>query len=368
MKFNTPIIQVIAHYPPYLGGMENCAEKIAQILADRGNKVTVLSSDQKYTNKYKDQKNMKVFRLKSIEIAHTPIIFSLLPKLLKSPKGSLIHIHISQAFVPEMVYLASKLTHFKYIAHFHLDVDTSGKFGVLLKPYKKHILSRVLRNANQVICLSEEQKRFLVRNYKINSNKISIVTNGVGKEFFLKPTNQKNKVPHLLFVGRLSAQKNIQLLVKTVAKVKMPVILDIIGEGEDEKDLEDLISKLDLKNVVLHGGKTGKQLINFYKNSDAFLISSQKEGISLALLEAMAAGLPIVGVDTMGIRELIKGTGVLVKNPDPKSFSQEIEKLLVDTKKMKELSKKSKEKAKKYTWENTVNLIEKVYQKALYDY
>ena len=75
----------------------------------------------------------RVHYLKSIEFAHTPILFTLFFRLLVLPRHSLIHLHVSHAFAPEIVYLISKLKGIPYIAHIHLDVDPSGPLGFLLR-------------------------------------------------------------------------------------------------------------------------------------------------------------------------------------------------------------------------------------------
>ena len=89
-------------------------------------------------------------RLAAWDIAHTAIIPGLLRQLLRKPRGSVVHLHIAQAFVPEMVYAAHLLRGLPYVAQLHLDVGPSGKAGFLLRVYKPLILKRVLRGAARV--------------------------------------------------------------------------------------------------------------------------------------------------------------------------------------------------------------------------
>src|SRR5258708_38502773 len=88
--------------------------------------------------------------------------------------------------------------------------------------------------------------------------------------------------------------------------------LTIVGDGEDREKLETLTKDLNLKNVTFEGKKYGEQLQEYYKNADVFVICSDQEGMPLVVLEAMAAGLPIIGSDVAGIHELVEGSGILV--------------------------------------------------------
>src|SRR2546422_4168818 len=141
ITLTTPtIIQVTSYYPPHLGGMENVAAQIAEGLVDKGYAVLVYTSDMSYSRNAVISSKSQVRYLKSIEFAHTPIIFTLFFRLLALPRHSLIHLHVAHAFSPEIVYLISKLKGIPYIAHIHLDVDASGSLGFLLEPYKKLFL------------------------------------------------------------------------------------------------------------------------------------------------------------------------------------------------------------------------------------
>src|SRR5437667_8635703 len=128
---------------------------------DRGYTVSVYTPNIGYSRKALSNAKVRVYYLKSIEIAHTPIIFTLFFRLLALPRHSLIHLHVAQAFSPEIVYLISKLRGIPYIAHIHLDVDASGPWGFLLGPYKKLFLKPVLKSAAKLICVSEAQKKLI---------------------------------------------------------------------------------------------------------------------------------------------------------------------------------------------------------------
>ncbi len=364
ITLTTPtIVQVISYYPPHLGGMENCAAQIAEGLVDKGYAISVYTSDIGYSRNAVNSSKSQVHYLKSFEFAHTPIIFTLFFRLLALPHHSLIHLHVSQAFSPEIVYVISKLRGIPYIAHIHLDVDASGPFGFLLGTYKKLFLKRVLRSAAKLICVSEAQKKFIASKYALPLESIVVVPNGVAEVYFVGERTSDNAVPRLLFVGRLSVQKNLPLLIEAISHMQESVILDIVGDGELRKDVEALIQKYGLQNVQLHGKKTGKELLEFYKSADISVLPSFKEaGASLSMLEALAAGLPVVAVDSPEIQEMLADCGVLVQDATPTTYAKALDALLSDKDTLRNLKTLSVQKARAYSWENLLASIEDVYK------
>lgn len=362
------IIQITSYYPPHLGGMENVVAQIAEGFVEKGYTVSVYTSDIGYTEDAMLHYKSQVYYLKSVEFAHTPIIFTLFFRLLALPRHSLIHLHVAQAFTPEIVYMISKLKAISYIAHIHLDVDASGPLGFLLEPYKKLFLKRVLKSAARIICLSEAQKRCIAAKYALPLASITVIPNAVAEEYFIGKKTSENTVPRLLFVGRLAAQKNLSLLIEAVSQMKTSVFLDLVGEGELRKSIEALIQKYGLQKVVkLHGKKRGEELIQFYKSADIFVLPSFKEGISLAMLEALAAGLPVVASDTPEIRPILGECGLLIQDPTARNYAGALDDLLSNKEKIRELSNLSIVKAQAYSWENVLSCIEDVYKEVSYE-
>ena len=357
------VIQIVSYYPPCIGGMQNVVREISERLAEKGHQVEVFTSDIGCKKgKLRSTKNLKIHYLKSFEFAHTPIMPSLFFKLLKISKDSVMHVHIAQALVPEIVCLISKIKKIPYIAHVHGDIQPSGKYGFLLLLYKKLFIKRILSKAEKVVCLSKEYKQFIFKKYRIIKSKIIVIPNGVGKEFFMKKEKKLNKIPNLLFVGRLSVEKNIPELIEAVSLLKKRVTLHIVGEGEKNEELKKLILGKKMKNVILHGQKTGRELISFYKHADIFLLASSYEGQPLTLLEAMASQTPIIASNRRGISEIIGNVGILVSPPTSKNFASAINSLIENRKLIDVLSKRGRKKANNYDWDKIVEEFEDVYE------
>ena len=104
-----------------------------------------------------------VRHIRAFEVAHTSIMPTLPLELLRLARGSIVHLHIAQAFVPEAVYTAHVLRGLPYVAHLHLDVGPSGPAGFLLRAYKPFVLRKVLRGAGVVVVFTDDQRQTIAR-------------------------------------------------------------------------------------------------------------------------------------------------------------------------------------------------------------
>jgi glycosyltransferase involved in cell wall biosynthesis len=365
---NPTIVQVVGYYPPHIGGMERVAKNASEYLAQKGHKVFVLTSDKDADKEnFQTMNNLTIHAMKSFEFAHTPFTPSLAWHLFKIPRHSLIHLHLSQAYYPEFVWLISKIRGIPYVVHFHLDVEPSGKLGPLFVVYKSLVWGPVLRSAAKIIVCSPEQAVLIQNKYRVKADRIAVIANAVSDDFFYSrtalPMADKLK---LLYVGRLSSQKKVDRLIYAMSLLKSPARLTIVGDGEDREKLELLTEKLGLNNISFEGAKNDKEMQKYYQSSDIFLISSDNEGgTPLAVLEAMAASLPVLGSNVAGIRELLQGVGNLIDKPFAEGFADAINFLWQNPAKLRELSVASFNKAKQYTWPRFIIEVEEVYKEIL---
>jgi len=360
------IVHVVASYPPRLGGMEKVVQTLAEAQVNQGLPVSVVTSDQGARNENTTDAS-PVKRIKSFEVAHTPIMPLLFFELLKIDKRSVVHLHIAQAYTPETVWLASKLHGFPYIAHIHYDAAPSGPAGFLLKIYKPLILKRVLRAARFVIVFTEDQKVDVYQKYGVELDKIKVIPNGVEDKFYYDGLRSLHTTPRLLFVGRLNVQKNVKQLLYALEGVSNQFETTIVGDGELATELKIITKNLKLENVKFVGRADGARLLSFYKQADIFILTSEREGMPLVLLEAMAMGLPIIAADVMGVRDLVENnkTGLLVRLGSPESLRAAMLKIKSDGSLYEKMNRLSTRKSMKYQWE-TANLklneqYEKVY-------
>jgi glycosyltransferase involved in cell wall biosynthesis len=359
------VVHVAPFYPPRLGGMERVAQTLAELLAERHDvEVLTTSCGSGGAPRRERRGTLRISRCWGMELAHTPLSPGLVARLLATPRRAIVHAHVAQAFLPEVVWLTSALRRRRYLIHFHLDVDASGRFGGLLPAYKRFVFGPVLRRAAAVIALSDEQADFVISHYRVRRNRVTIVPNGVSPSFYVgeeREDAQRTMAPlRLLFVGRLDAQKNVIRLLDAITHVSAPVELVLVGDGEQRDLIEEHLRTLGLHNVRLVGAAAGAGLLAWYRWADAFVLPSDKEGMPLVLLEAMAAGLAIISTDVPGSRELVDGVGLLA-DPRPDALGEAIQRVATDPELLGKLSALSAEQGPSHSWNERITDLERLY-------
>ena len=359
------IVHIVAHYPPFLGGTERVAYEVATEQARQGEIVEVVTSTIGYKKGYKDSKisGYTVTRLAGISLFNVPIIPALLFSLLRQPRDAVFHVHVVQAFIPEIAVFAARLRGAKVIMHFHLDVVASGTFGIIFTWYKRLLFARTLRAAQRIIVFSQDQAKLVTQKYKVEPSAIAIIPNGVASQYFFKGERTLPAKPTLLFVGRLSPQKNVQQLLHALHGVSDTFQTIIVGEGSLAAELQKLSRDLALQNVAFLGRVEGEELLTLYRQATVFVLPSEREGMPLVVIEAMAMGLPVVATDVLGTRDLVKEgqNGLLATYNSPASLRKALLTIVSNASRYAKLSKGAQLQAKGYTWAHVVGKLREVY-------
>jgi glycosyltransferase involved in cell wall biosynthesis len=182
-------------------------------------------------------------------------------------------------------------------------------------------LYRILYNkADAIICLCDSMIEDLAEHFRVNSHKMIRIYNPVDMEAVQNQADQGENPfqtsgpgPHLVAVGRLSFQKGFDRLIQDfpflLAK-KPNARLWILGKGEREKDLRDLINQLGLEEKVFLAGFQ-QNPFQWLKHADLFVLSSRFEGLPNTLLEALSCGCPVVALQHPGgTEEVLRKMGL----------------------------------------------------------
>lgn len=125
----------------------------------------------------------------------------------------------------------------------------------------------------------------------------------------------------LLFVSRLAREKNVDVLVRAIAQTRVPSRLIIAGEGPEREALEHLAAEQGIPDRVRFlGAVEREELPDLYASADAFVFASVTETQGLVLVEALAAGTPVIAADAPQVREVLGGAGRLVPS-SPAAFA-----------------------------------------------
>lgn len=189
------------------------------------------------------------------------------------------------------------------------------------------IESFAYKNNTMVVITSERQSIYISNRYSVPKENISVIPNYIDTKLFKPAEYEKNYTNRLVFIGRLSKQKNLFNLIDAISQTKL--VLDIYGQGQlgDKLDLcaKRLGARVNFMGVVPNNELP--QILNRYRY---FVLPSLYEGMPKSLLEAMACGLVCIGTDVEGINEIIENDvdGYLAKSTDATDIAKAIDKAI----------------------------------------
>ncbi|MDR7078854.1 glycosyltransferase involved in cell wall biosynthesis [Neobacillus niacini] len=277
--------------------------------------------------------------------------------LTKGWKYDIVHVHyIFPTGILGLFY--KKLFNIPLVVTAHGgDIDKMAKKNKFFKKCTEVIL----KEADYVICVGDQLYSNVITEYNIPSNKITVLNMGVDTKIFC-PKN-KNELRNnfgipastkvILFVGNIIKQKGVKELVTAYKNININISntqLVIIGAKKDPsffKDLELFIKDNKLKDISILEPKTQKEISEWMGISNVFVLPSHIEGLGLVALEAMACKVPVVASRVGGLQYLLAdGVGFLVPPKNHKELEDTISYVLLNE-------------------ENSYNIIERAYQKAL---
>jgi len=186
---------------------------------------------------------------------------------------------------------------------------------------------------------------------------IEAIPNGVDMSLFYPDStiHRENEAVRLICCGRLIKRKGQQYLIPAVAELKkrgLAVELLIVGTGDNEPALRRQVEESGLEDIVRFTGFVEWDNVpQLYQTSDIFVLPSYNEGMSIALLEAMATGLPVVVTDTGGTRELVNGNGIVVPWADVGQLAQALSHLVASPHLREHMSRLGRQIVLPYGWE-----------------
>lgn len=191
----------------------------------------------------------------------------------------------------------------------------------------------VYKKADVIIVSSTKAKKNIKKQYRIPSSKIEVIPNYIDIDLF-QPKEIKKEKGRICFVGRLSPQKNLFNLLKSVDGLDVKLV--IFGSGELGEKLKKKAKEIKRAKIEFRGNIPNNFLPEELNKSELFILPSFYEGNPKTLLEAMACSLPVIGTDVEGIKEIIKHkkNGYLCKT-GANSIKEAIKKVL-DNKELQE--------------------------------
>jgi glycosyltransferase involved in cell wall biosynthesis len=258
--------------------------------------------------------------------------------------------------------------------------------------YFRYMMPSVLKNADRIIAVSQTTKKDIIRYYKVDENKISVIYNGVDKteasiediesvktklKDWLGKGDEKDKLENdrfenekfefILFVGTPVMRKNIPNAIRAFSLLKKKGYKHkfvIAGrKGSAHSQILSAIKECNLENEVIFMGYMSKGEIRaLYKLASLFVYPSIYEGFGLPPLEAMVQGTPVLVSNRSVMPESVGDAGLVVDPDDIKKMSEEMERGISDEKLREKLIEKGKEQIGKFDWKETAKRTYEIYK------
>ena len=369
------ILYLVSVRVDYFGGAEKLLWEIAKGEA-KNNQVTVLQTNLYEENKYfKEQEikeGVKIITCKNdLFLGGFGYSKSFVKKLKEIWKDfDIIHVIGHGRFTSNfaMKFLAKNNKPFIYSAwgFFH---DKKYRF---FKKMHDFLFKNRIRKARFCISLTDlEKEEFL--SLGVDSSRILVIPGGVNfKKYQIKKSKEelknKYKVANkkvLLYVGRIHATKGLQHVFEAIKNINIKFF--IVGRDAGyEETLKVKAKELKIEDKIrFFGGVDEKELIEIYNSSDIFVLYSDWEGFGLVVVEAMAAGCPVIGSNKGSLPTLIKnGYNGFIAN-SPAELKQRIKQMVANEKLLNKLSINSMDFAKDFDWSMIIKKHSDVYKRVI---
>jgi len=316
------ILQVVPYFYPawFYGGPAKLVYDTSCYMAEQGHEVTVYTSDA-YDQFQRMPKKLRLPVSTKLNIHYFPNLSNSLaafhnifftPALIftamqEIPRFDAIHLHDFYTLQNIIITLFAKLYHKPYIMSVHgcLEEQRMDRHSFFKKMYLFWVGSSILRGAQKVIATSNDEEKSYLR-HGIKQNKIIRLAHGIQISEFqsnksIEQARKEFKLPPdtvvITFLGRIHEIKGLDLLIKAAQQLRKQKVTFVIAgsDGGYLKELHRLIKNAHLADkIILRSATFGIEKADLYKASDIFVYPSYSEGFSLGILEAGAAGLPLV--------------------------------------------------------------------------
>ena len=352
---------IVSLFPPkWLAGTEIATYNLADHLARRGHEVHVITSHDHGLPYLSEENGFYIHRIawKKIRFIGIVSFWAKIHLRIRKIKPDIVHSQSLLSGIPALA--AQKFLKIPYVIWGRgSDIYIPGRFTRMTsKP--------ILQNADAVLALTKDMKQKI---QEIYDRGITVVPNGVDLERFKISSEGKKEdnANTIVFVGRLHPVKGVQYLIEAMAIVHREMQdakLVLVGDGVERSRLEELAERLDLNDCIQFAGQVPQERVPQVMNqADVFAMSSLSEGFPVVLLEAMAAGLPIVATNVGGIPDIVEEgvNGCLVNAKSPDEIAEKILILLQNDEILKKIAANNREKAELFTWDKITGTVENIY-------
>lgn len=171
--------------------------------------------------------------------------------------------------------------------------------------YAVSCFQKLCNLCSRVLLLNKSSKEYV---YGLSNTETAIMPNFISADFISHGKIINNSIKRIVYVGQVRTSKGVDSIIE-VAKNNKKILFDLVGPLTSEYDE---VALRRIENIVLHGAQNKEYIKNILDKADIFLFPTKSEGFSLALLEAMARGLPVITTDVGANKDMIEDYGGLI--------------------------------------------------------
>ncbi len=374
------LLLLTQRFPPALGGVENHVWHLGQGLIAHGDEVEVITTDLRKDIPFErleaetENFSFPVHRLRAIKAAPLPhALGNVAPAMLRqvlSGSWDIIHAH-AYGYFPTFVAATGRfLGRSALVITPHSD---PGRPSLEKRVFDTFVPIVTLKRADRVVALTHLEARYL-ESLGVAGDRIVVIPNGVDIDEFLPPSEglRQGDGTTVLFAGRCyPQQKGLETLMRATSLLPAEARVHVRIVGEDWGGyavVGGMAKSLGIEDrVTLVGRLERAQVVEEFHRADLFVLPSLFDSFPIVLLEAMAAGLPVVATSVGGIPEVVEDgrTGLLVEPGNPQALSAALERLAQAPSVRKEMGRRGRERARLFSWEQIVLRTRQVYEDAI---
>jgi cellulose synthase/poly-beta-1,6-N-acetylglucosamine synthase-like glycosyltransferase/glycosyltransferase involved in cell wall biosynthesis/O-antigen/teichoic acid export membrane protein len=337
------------------GGAEIYIQEIAKRWVKNGASVTLFCGNDGHSPKTQMVDGIEVIRRGGTYLVY---MWAFLYYVLKF-RGKYDVIIDCENGIPFFTPLFTTKKIFLLVHHVHQEVFREHlmfPLSSLARFLEGSLMPFVYRN-HSVVTVSESSKIALENLGITKARNIQVIHNGINHAAFTK--RKKTKNPSISYLGRLKPYKNVDIAIKAFQKIYADypsATLSIIGDGESKKKLMNLVKKLELSNAVTFCGKVSeKEKATLLAKSWVVVQPSMAEGWGITVIEANAAGTPVIASNVSGLKDSVidNHTGLLVKVRDIAVLENTLRKVITDNAYREYLSENAHIWSQNFNWDTS---------------
>ena len=352
------LLMASAYFSPRVGGLERYADEVAHGAMAHGYDVVVVTSSESPRLEVEDTPHLRVYRLPvGFKILDTPVGLSWygeIKRVIREERPDVINVHVPVPYLPDLAALAADVP---VVATCH-----SGSMKKrdlfhdrIIEAWESLFLPLLLRKSCEVVCPSEHVRRTFLAKYAFKSTAINP---GVDTRVFTKRDSTPREKT-ILFVGQFKNELKGLGFLRQAMDLVPDAVLNVVGSG----------TRVPHPRTNYLGELRGQDLADQIRRSSVLVLPSvsESEGFGMVLVEAMACGVPVIGSDVGGIREIIEpGTdGLLVPARDARALADAIRFIFDHPAKSAELARNAYDKVqRRFGWSDAIERYLRVIEDA----